>query len=415
MKLSIMCAAGLAGSALAFPSIMNEALEEGRKAGKVAKRVLGFNPGFDAAAQLVDVHGSHAWQAPGTSDLRGPCPGLNALANHNYLPHNGVATIDQFVQQTNQVFGMAIDLGTFLSVYGAAIDGDLTSWSIGGPPPSSTLLGLLAQPQGISGSHNKYESDASPTRGDLYQYGNDYLLQMSQWKDFYALQAGVSDEDSNYDLGVLTSFRAKRFQQSIDNNPYFFNGPFSGVAVQPAAYTFIYRFMANHSAENPAGQLTKSVLKSFFAITGTDDNPVYTPGYERIPENWYRRSKTDEYSIAFFALDLTAAAVTYPQFLSVGGNTGTTNSFTGVDITNLTGGVYSTSTLLQGNNLQCFAYQAAQQAAPDAVKGIFSDVTSSLSKLNNEINSVLTQLGCPQLQAIDMNQFSQFPGYTKSQ
>lgn len=81
MKLYVMCAVGLAGSALAFPAIMEEAMEKGRKAGKVAKRVLGVNPGFDAAAQLVDVHGSHTWQAPGTGDLRGPCPGLNALAN----------------------------------------------------------------------------------------------------------------------------------------------------------------------------------------------------------------------------------------------------------------------------------------------------------------------------------------------
>jgi hypothetical protein len=66
---------------------------------------------------------------------------------------------------------MGIDLATFLAVYGAVIDGDLTSWSIGGPPPSDLLssVGLLSQPQGISGSHNKYENDASPTRGDLYE------------------------------------------------------------------------------------------------------------------------------------------------------------------------------------------------------------------------------------------------------
>ncbi|QDS68800.1 hypothetical protein FKW77_006000 [Venturia effusa] len=319
-----MCAAGLAGSALAFPAIMEEALEKGRKAGKDAKRALGVNPGFDAASQLIDVHGSHAWQAPCTKDLRGPCPGLNALANH----------------------------------------------------------------------------------------GNNYLIQMSQWKDLYSTQAGVSDAESNFDLGVLTSFRAKRLQQSLDNNPYFFNGPFSGIAVQPAAYTFMYRFMANHSAENPAGQLTKSVLKSFFAITGTDDNPVYTPGYKKIPENWYRRSKTDEYSIPFFLDDLIAAAITYPQFLSVGGNTGTTNSFTGLDITNFAGGVYSTSTLLQGNNLQCFVFQAAQQAAPDLVKNVFSDVTSALIRLNNVIDNVLSGLGCPQLKSIDQSQFSKFPGYT---
>ncbi|KAG8626149.1 hypothetical protein KVT40_006550 [Elsinoe batatas] len=29
------------------------------------------------------------WQAPGPSDARGPCPGMNTLANHGYLPRNG--------------------------------------------------------------------------------------------------------------------------------------------------------------------------------------------------------------------------------------------------------------------------------------------------------------------------------------
>lgn len=30
------------------------------------------------------------WEA---GDVRGLCPGLNTLANHNYLPRNGVATV----------------------------------------------------------------------------------------------------------------------------------------------------------------------------------------------------------------------------------------------------------------------------------------------------------------------------------
>ena len=63
------------------------------------------------------------------------------------------------------------DLAAFLAVYGAVFDGDLTSYSIGGPAPSLLNLadGLLGTPQGLSGSHNKYEGDNSPTRGDLYE------------------------------------------------------------------------------------------------------------------------------------------------------------------------------------------------------------------------------------------------------
>ena len=159
---------------------------------------------------------------------------------------------------------MGYDLGAFLAVFGAAEDGNLLSWSIGGP------AGLLGG-NGLIGSHNKYESDVSPTRPDLYEYGNNYQIVMSQWEALYAKQSGLSNDESNYNLAVLQEYRSERFDQSIMNNPYFFNALFSGVGVQPAAYTFIYRFMANKSAEHPEGQLTQDVLKSFFGITENSD------------------------------------------------------------------------------------------------------------------------------------------------
>jgi hypothetical protein len=115
MKYLILLA-GLAAlnTGSAFPAIAFEAAKvasrsasEGDRAAH-ERRLNGILPGFNAAEQLVDVSGEHAFVPPDFSagDLRGPCPGLNALANHNYLPHNGFATISQFVQATNQVFGM---------------------------------------------------------------------------------------------------------------------------------------------------------------------------------------------------------------------------------------------------------------------------------------------------------------------
>jgi hypothetical protein len=91
------------------------------------------------------------------------------MANHGYLPHSGVGTIDDFTNGCQTAFGMGADLAQFLAVYGAIFDGDLTSYSIGGPAAGLNLLGLLGTPEGLSGSHNKYEGDVSPTRGDLYQ------------------------------------------------------------------------------------------------------------------------------------------------------------------------------------------------------------------------------------------------------
>lgn len=120
---------------------------------------------------------------------------------------------------------------------------------------------------------------------------------MSQWKEMYALQEGVANADADYTIDIMMAFRAKRFDEQVATNPYFFSGPFTGVLVAPAAFTFINRFFSNKTQERPEGVLNKEVLKSFFAITGTDDNPVHTPGWERIPENWYRRNHDDDYTI----------------------------------------------------------------------------------------------------------------------
>jgi hypothetical protein len=61
------------------------------------------NPGFNAAAQYVSTSGQYAFVAPDLStDQRGQCPGLNAMANHGYIPHNGVATIQQFIDGAYQ-------------------------------------------------------------------------------------------------------------------------------------------------------------------------------------------------------------------------------------------------------------------------------------------------------------------------
>lgn len=96
---------------------------------------------------------------------------------------------------------MGPDLGAFLAIYGAVFDGDLTKWSIGGPDGRvGGLLSLLGTPQGISGSHNKYEGDGSPTRGDLYQYSNAYELQLNQFQRLYDLGKGRFHLDHSFNL-----------------------------------------------------------------------------------------------------------------------------------------------------------------------------------------------------------------------
>jgi hypothetical protein len=98
---SILCLA-FTGVATAYPSILQHLEEQGSSASREKRQLPGLTPPFDAASQYIDTTGQYAFKAPGDTDQRGPCPGLNAMANHGYLPHNGIATLDQFIESTGK-------------------------------------------------------------------------------------------------------------------------------------------------------------------------------------------------------------------------------------------------------------------------------------------------------------------------
>lgn len=100
MKTAILSTALFLTGALAFPADVNPKMMEAISKAVLQKRV--DVPGFNAKAQLVSVSGKHKFVAPNfaAGDERGPCPGLNALANHGYLPHNGVGTALEFLTGT---------------------------------------------------------------------------------------------------------------------------------------------------------------------------------------------------------------------------------------------------------------------------------------------------------------------------
>lgn len=68
------------------------------------------------------------------------------------------------------------------------------TWSIGGAYPGS--VPLLSDPQGILGTHNQYEGDASFSRGDAYLNGG----RVGVWQDrafthFYNLGETYGPDD----------------------------------------------------------------------------------------------------------------------------------------------------------------------------------------------------------------------------
>lgn len=106
--------------------------------------------------------------------------------------------------------------------------------------------------------------------------------------------------------------------------------------------------MSNRSAENKGGVLDGETLKSFFSVTGEPGSFVHNPGQERVPENWYKRPTSQPMNTVDTNVDTVINDGMYPGIIRFGGNTGTTNSFVGIDTGDLTGGAFNGASLFEG-------------------------------------------------------------------
>lgn len=109
------------------PEVLKRAEQEVAKAmqarqGSVSAATSVFEPIpiFDAKAQYIDVSAGsgHEYVPPGPGDLRGPCPGLNALANHVRLSppslkkNKSIATYFSDEQKNNSITFFCTELPT---------------------------------------------------------------------------------------------------------------------------------------------------------------------------------------------------------------------------------------------------------------------------------------------------------------
>jgi hypothetical protein len=111
-----------------------------------------------------------------------------------------------------------------------------------------------------------------------------------------------------------------------------------------------------------------------------------------------------------FDAEAVALEIKYPELIRIGGNTGEPNTFTGVDVDDLTGNIFNAATLLEGHNSMCFAFQAASEAAPDILGGLVGNVLLAVQKLTNALEPVLQILNCPEITKYDATLFKAFPG-----
>ncbi|KAM0714459.1 hypothetical protein Q7P37_010246 [Cladosporium fusiforme] len=349
--------------------------------------------------KAVEVTGKHAFKAPSSTDERGPCPGLNALANHGYINRNGVTSLVDAVVGMHHVYNMGIDLALILAIMGVVWTGNPISldpsFSIGGNSTAvwnalDNVQGVLGTPQGIKHSHNFIEADASPTRDDQYLTGDSWTMNMTRFQQLYDT---VPAEES-FSFDVLAKWSAARWHESVETNPDFYYGPFTGMIARNAGYFFIGRLFANHTSDSTEGVLTHEVMQSFFGVYNTSNGSLeYRQGHEQIPSNWYHTHV--DYGLVQLNLDTVAMIAQYPELGSIGGNVGKVNSFTGVNLDNILGGVLNATQLLESNNLLCFVLEIIKMASPSYLSNIYATLDKPLELITKLVSAPLLSLDCP--------------------
>ncbi|KAG8844924.1 hypothetical protein FRB91_002217 [Serendipita sp. 411] len=145
----------------------------------------------------------HEFTPAGPGDARSPCPALNALANHNHLPHNGrnIGFL-QLVSALRGVYGVSLPLATVLTAGGVILCGH------------GFKLDLDALCR-----HNAIEHDASMVHRDVAETGGGNLASNKPDQDL--IRAIIdSSNGHNVTLENLILAKARREQQAhIDGTP----------------------------------------------------------------------------------------------------------------------------------------------------------------------------------------------------
>ncbi|KAI6352279.1 hypothetical protein MCOR25_009460 [Pyricularia grisea] len=124
-------------------------------------RLALFSVALFASSALCQDAG-HEWQAPASGDRRSPCPLLNSLANHGYLPHNGKdISVDALIDGLHAALNLRDDAKLFFRLQG----NKAVSASSTGNKSTFHLNDL--------NKHDLIEHDASLSRADIF-FGDNW-------------------------------------------------------------------------------------------------------------------------------------------------------------------------------------------------------------------------------------------------
>ncbi|EST07231.1 Chloroperoxidase [Kalmanozyma brasiliensis GHG001] len=202
---------------------------------------------------------SHAYQPPAQGARRGPCPGLNTIANHGYLPRNGIVNPIQLVVGTFEGLNLSPDLAGILAAISFIGMGDLLQMQLSIGAKSGLGDGL--------NHHGILEGDGSVTRLDHY-FGNS-------WDANPALVEMFINETNTWGHGDVTPYslahsRYRAWDYGRKSNPVFDFNPWR-MLVAYAESGFVHQLL-----RGSLSRFDEIAIRSWFV-------------QERFPEGWSKR------------------------------------------------------------------------------------------------------------------------------
>ncbi|KAK4653315.1 hypothetical protein QC762_512205 [Podospora pseudocomata] len=342
-------------------------------------------PGKGKGGYKVPADGdtAHAFMPPTDKDIRGPCPGLNALANHNFIARDGITDYNELLDALQNVYNVGYDLANFLAFYAIYVAG------LGDPVTKKLSIGcdattrtswspiITGSEPGLNG-HSKMEIDASLTRNDFFAAGGDnFSFNTTLFKMFEQSTSGLFDVDR------ISKYRHERWHQCQAENPQFYF-PILGL-FQYGAASFLYELWPNGN-EGYVPNLHNTAT-FFGAHRLPDGNYLRVP--ERIPSNWVNREKP------YFLLDI--ASEIFKMYIKnpvgFGGNAG--GEFIGINHPPyINDGALNANTTAQ--DVACLLYQILSRPVPSTLNGIVTPLVEATEALLISLFGVeYNNLGCP--------------------
>ncbi|OLN96667.1 putative sterigmatocystin biosynthesis peroxidase stcC 2 [Colletotrichum chlorophyti] len=150
---------------------------------------------------------AHPWLPPDASAVRSPCPMLNSLANHGYLPRDGHGIS---MQDLINGLGSALHFNETLT---RTLGTPAFATSTTGNPDTFNLDDIA--------KHNVIEHDGSLSRADFAVTGDAKTFNKTVWDETKGyLEAGAS-ADAKIDTKTMATARRKRIATAQATNPSF--------------------------------------------------------------------------------------------------------------------------------------------------------------------------------------------------